>query len=403
MAKLLKAEEKKELLAIEQSSLSVSKITVLFGKTTTKEAGKFVVKPPKFDVRDRLHLDAGEYINVNAVDTTVGSFLFNKLMVEGMLEEIIPNHYYNEVVDKKGFGKLLDRISSGVMMGKIPVNPTLIKWLKQYEFYSMKACTIFSPSYTEGLLKKNIAVQKEKEKLLENKQINSVTDMTDIEDALVDKSRKILKDDKGMTLFDSGARGSFDNDYKNMNLMLGPVAVPGSDGEFDMVESNYIEGLQKKDLVAAGNVVVNSVYPKAIGTQDAGYLTKQYYAAYQSIQCDEDGTDCGTKLGLPITLNESNIENYYYQNVVTKKGHETLTEDNKSKYLGRKVVLRSPMFCKNDKICSVCAGRRFYIMKIHNMGLTAGRVTNTLLNAGMKNFHVAKIKYDEVDVNKLLL
>ena len=42
-------------------------------------------------------------------------------------------------------------------------------------------------------------------------------------------------------------------------------------------------------------------------------------------------------------------------------------------------------------------------MKIHNMGLTAGRVTNTLLNAGMKNFHVAKIKYDEVDVNKLLL
>lgn len=403
MAKVLKAEEKKELLAIEQDTLSISKITVLFGKTTTKKDGKFVVKPPKFNVRDRIHFDAGEYINIDAVDTTVGSFLFNKIMIEGMLEEIIPNHYYNEVVDKKGFGHLLDLISSAVMMGKIPVNPTLIKWLKQYEFYSMKACTIFSPSYTEGLLKKNIAVQKEKEKLLENTEINSVTDMTDIEDALVEKSRKILKNDEGMTLFDSGARGSFDNDYKNMNLMLGPVAVPGSDGDFDMVESNYIEGLQKKDLVAAGNVVVNSVYPKAIGTQDSGYLTKQYYAAYQSIQCDEDGTDCGTKMGLPIFLTPANIENYYYQNVITGKGYETLTEENKSKYINKKVTLRSPMFCKNDKLCSVCAGRRFYIMKINNMGLTAGRVTNTLLNAGMKNFHVAKIKYDEVDIDKLLL
>ena len=34
---------------------------------------------------------------------------------------------------------------------------------------------------------------------------------------------------------------------------------------------------------------------------------------------------------------------------------------------------------------------------------TATVLAQAMVNAGMKNFHVAKIKYDEVDVNKLLL
>lgn len=402
-SKLISKEDKAELLKLNQDTLSVSLIAKLFGKTTSKKDGKFIVKEPKFNVRDKLHLDAHEYINIEPVDTTVGSFLFNKLMIEGMLENIIPNGYYNEVIDKKGFGKLLDLLSDGLMNGKVLVNPTLIKWLKQYEFYGMKVCTIFSPSYSEGLLRKNVEIIKVKNDLLKKSDPKNTQAMTEIEDELVAKSRDILKGDTGMTIFDSGARGSFDNDYKNMNLMLGPVAKPGSDGEFDFVSSNYIEGLQKQDIVAAGNSVVNAAYPKAVGTQQSGYLTKQYYAAYQSIQCDEDGTDCGTHMGITLTLTEDNIEDYYFQNIITKNGYETLTSENRDKWLNKKVTLRSPMFCKTDKICSVCAGRRFYIMHIKNIGLTTGRVTNTLLNAGMKNFHNAKVKFDEVDIDQLLI
>ena len=262
MAKLT-AKEKEELLSLQQENLSVSEISKLFGKTTSKTPdNKFVINEPKFDLRKEFHLDKNEYINRDPVDTTVGIFLFNKLMIEGMIENIVPNGYYNEVINKKGFNKLVDYISEGLMMGKISVNPTLIKWLKNYEFYGMKLCTIFSPSYSEGLLRKNANVQKEKEKLLQ-KEIKTSTDMTDIEDSLVASSKKILKDDSGMTLFDSGARGSFDNDYKNMNLMVGPVAIPGRDGEFSMMTSNYIEGIQKKDWVSAGQIPVNSAFPKA--------------------------------------------------------------------------------------------------------------------------------------------
>ena len=396
-------QQKKELLALKQEELSVSLISKLFGKTTSKKDGKFVIKEPKYDIRNIMHLDANEYINKEPVDTTVGSFLFNKLMVEGMIEDVVDNGYYNEVVNNKGFNKLINAISEGLMMGDIKVRPNLIKWLKHYEFYGMKLCTIFSPSYSEGIMRRNNKVLSYKDKLLKSKKDATVKDMTEIEDELVARSREILKDDPGMTLFDSGARGSFDNDYKNMNLMLGPIAKPGSKDEFDFVKSNYIEGLQKEDIVAAGNSVVNAAYPKAVGTQVGGYLTKQYYAAYQSIQCDEDGTNCGTKYGLEITLTNDNIEDYYYQNIVTKNGYEPLTRKNKDKFINKKVIIRSPMFCANDKICSVCAGRRFYIMGIKNIGLTTGRISNTLLNASMKNFHEAKVKFDEVDIEDLLI
>ena len=77
-SKMISEEEKKELLALTQETLSISLLTKLFGRSTSKSEGKFIIKEPKFNLRDKMHLDAKEYINIEAVDTTVGSFLFNK-------------------------------------------------------------------------------------------------------------------------------------------------------------------------------------------------------------------------------------------------------------------------------------------------------------------------------------
>lgn len=88
---------------------------------------------------------------------------------------------------------------------------------------------------------------------------------------------------------------------------------------------------------------------------------------------------------------------------MTPKGPVVLSSDNKTKFENKKVIIRSPMFCKGDKICSVCAGRRFYMMGIKNIGLTSGRVTNTLLNASMKNFHNTKVRFDDINLDDLLI
>jgi len=400
---ILTQDMKLELLKLTRKDLTVTNITRLFSKHTKKENGKFEIIPPKFKTTTKMHLDANEFINKEPVDTTVGSFLWNKLFVEECIDVIIPNGYYNEVINKKTFSAVLNMVSDGLMTKKINTDPTLIEFLKRYEFYSLKLSTLFSPSYTQGLLELNSKVLKEKDRLLANNTVNNVQEMSRVEDALVAMAREELKDDPGMSLFDSGARGSFENDYKNMNLMLGPVGIPGTN-EFDFVKSNYIQGLQKEDLVAAGNTVVNAAFPKAVGTKVGGYLTKQFYAVYQSIVVDDDGTDCGTKEGIKVILTKDMVKLFLYQNIMLPSGKiVTLMEDNYKKYLDKKVLIRTPMFCTSDKLCSVCAGRRFYIMGIKNVGLTTGRISNTLLNKSMKNFHISKVQLDVVDVDKLLI
>lgn len=140
-----------------------------------------------------------------------------------------------------------------------------------------------------------------------------------------------------------------------------------------------------------------------IGTQDAGYLTKKFFAAYQSVQVDEPGTDCGSKRGLEFVLSEDDGDSYDYQYNIEGSKLVLITPENRSKYIGKKVKLRSPMYCSGDKLCSICAGKRWEIMGIKNSGLTAGRVTNTLLNASMKNFHSAKVSLDRVNIDDLLV
>ena len=109
-------------------------------------------------------------------------------------------------------------------------------------------------------------------------------------------------------------------------------------------------------------------------------------------------------MGLELTLTEDDIEDYYYQYIIKPNGgYDLLSPKTKKQYLNKKIKLRSPMFCKNDKFCSICAGKRFYQMGIKNVGLTTGRITNNMLNASMKNFHNAKVRYDEVNINELLI
>jgi hypothetical protein len=399
---LLTAQKRQELLNIKKSDVSISLLSQKFGTTTSKEHGKFEIIPPYFDTRAPLHLKAGEFINKTDVDTTVGIFLFNKIMVEDFIEELVPNGYYNEVITAKAFKNLLNIVSKGVLEKKIPVVPNLISFLKAYEFYSLKATAIFSVSYTPTILKPNSEIIKERDKLFDKVDKTNLSQMTEVEDKLVADARKINKHDPAMAIYDSGARGSFENDYKNMSIMVGLVANPETRG-FDFIKSNYLDGLQKEDLPSAGNVVVSAAYSRAIGTAEGGYLAKQFYAVYQSIVIDKPGTNCGTHEGFHVVLTPNMVDLFRYQNIMLPNGSLVVLDDESAKkYMGKKVLIRSPMFCLSDHICAACAGKRPEMMEMSNLGLTTGKVANTLLEKKLKAWHNSKVKMDEVNPNTLL-
>ena len=58
--------------------------------------------------------------------------------------------------------------------------------------------------------------------------------------------------------------------------------------------------------------------------------------------------------------------------------------------------MRSPMYCIGKKLCRTCAGAMYDKLHIDNIGLTAARVSSSLLNLSMKKFHNSTAKITEV-------
>ena len=113
--------------------------------------------------------------------------------------------------------------------------------------------------------------------------------------------------------------------------------------------------------------------------------------------------DCGTKQALEFVLTEDLVEDFLLQYIQTPGKCVLLTEDNAKDFIGKKIRLRSPMFCKSDKICHHCMGDLPRLLNIEAIGLTTGRISNTLLAKKMKLFHNAKVKFDDVNVDDLLI
>ena len=402
----LSDELKAELLKIKQEDLTLNMIAELFGNTTSMDnkdkKNVFDVKGPKFNPQSKFTLKAGEYINKEEITTSVGIFLFNKLMVENLIEDVVPGGYYNEICNKKKFSKLCDMVAEGILSQKLKIVPTVAKWINAYEFWGLSLVAVFAGSYSLDMIVPNPKLKEMKDELLKNAPDNDLDTLVGIEKKLIKEADKLTEDSYGKFLFNSGARGSFTNDFKNMAISIGPVENPIT-GEFDFMSSNYMEGIKKEDIPKAANSIVNAEYPKAIGTAQGGYMSKIFYAVFQTMHIDDEGTDCGTKRGLQITITKDNLNDYIDQYIMDSDKLILIDKDLPSTYMNHPVTVRTPMYCISDKICSICAGKRFYKLGISDIGLTLPAMSGSLQNAQLRKRHSMEIKMHDIDETSILI
>ena len=392
-------EIKQYFLNLKADDIGIKKLTELFGTHCDLKTKEFI--GPKYNSGMRVHLDAGEYINKTAVDTNLGLLIFNKILIEPYISKIIPNGYYNEVLVSKKTKAIFNLIGEAILYGDITTDEVW-PFLKAFEFYTTKGVTIFSPSYTSNILIPKKELLKEKEEFFKKNPDASLAQVVELGDALSAKASNMLENDPGMPLFVADARGSVADNYRVMSIMVGNVLNPAT-GKFERIESDYVSGIKKEELAKAGNMVIDGVYPKACGTAETGYKTKQFNAVFQSIRVDKDGTDCGTKSYILVNINEGNWRQFEFQNVYDGSNVVPLTRDNYKKFCGHIVKMRSPMCCTNTIICSACAGRRPYILGLYNIGLQFSDMPNAFLEGGMKKFHVSTMELLTVDPDKLLI
>lgn len=400
---MISKEDKQMLLSLKKEDVTFNKLLELMGTRSKRVNGKVVVIPSKFEPMDEFYLEKGEYFNKERVLTTVGRFIFNKIIIENDFEEVLG--YINQTMTGSDLTKMENKLSEAYLEDRI-TEEQMVRYLNNIQKLLMNFHVVISSSFSMKTLKPIDKVTKKKEELLDKygEQIKNgdVAKGVEIEKELLDLAAKETKGDHGMYLFKSGARGSFGNNYKNTSVVRGPVFNPNT-GKFDFISSNFMEGIKKEELSAYGTSIITGSYSKAIGTADSGYLTKQLLAALQTVVLDKRGSDCGSThyTKIKITKFNAGLLDYRY----FKEGNKLVmfTRNNASKYIGKELEFRTPKFCKNKKICNKCAGDLLYLLGIKNIGLTSSKVSSRLLNLNMKKFHDATVKISVLDPNDIIL
>lgn len=358
---------------------------------------------PRFNTYDTIVIPKGSYgktkKNKNDFVTTVGLYIFNKGMIED-LSDILG--YINEPITEDKYSEINKTLSYARLENKITIQQ-LKDFIMQSQIY-MSCTSALSPSHTMKMLLVTNEVEKKKKQL--EKKYKEAIDNNDLaginamEKELLDFCKEYLKDDPSADMYNSGARSTWGNNFKNMYVMKGAVRL--SDGSYDFVESSYISGLDKKDFVKTNDSAVGGPYARAVNTQNGGYMEKQFIAAFQHISVLGPGTDCGTDRCITVDLNKKNIGDWMYCFVKQGSSYVEITSDNMDKFIGKTVKVRYSSLCKSKNgICEKCAGTLFNRLGINNIGMATDQVASKLKNTSMKSFHNSTVNLDEMNIEEV--
>ena len=143
----------------------------------------------------------------------------------------------------------------------------MIEYINLRDWFTLQLHGVITTSFTIGVLRTPPEIKKMKKQLFdENREAINNGDnrvVEEIEKKLIKETQNILKDDIGMDLYNSGARGSVGNHLKNILISRGAIANPVT-GKYDIIENSLLDGIEKKDITPHSNTIVTGAYPKSV-------------------------------------------------------------------------------------------------------------------------------------------
>lgn len=407
---ITKQEDIDYLLSIKEPDITTSFIMNNFGDFGNG---------PRFNPYDLIEVPVGAYggtmangkerKNKNKFITGVGRLIFNKFFFESdpVLLQFFP--YTNDNVTSKTYEKILNQMGYLMLEGKIDTE-TYKKFCKKSQ-KMMPYVSILAPNHSDNMLtitkrinKKKAQLLKEHKAELDAKDDNSVKVFDQISNELLDYAKDLMKDDPAMDMFNSGAGGSFGNNFKNMFIMRGAVKDPTPNKGYNMITSNYIDGISKEEYSAIANTLAAGPYARSKKTEVGGYWEKLFMAAFQHIELLPEGSDCGTKRYIEMNVNDKNINMIMYSYAIVGNKLVEITSENRDQFIGKKVKLRFSSMCEaKNGICNACAGNLFYRLGIKNVGAATPQIPSKLKLLSMKLFHDDQLNFTEMDPMKAFL
>lgn len=336
--------------------------------------------------------------------TTAGRYIANLFLFGGFSSVMQNMAYINEPFNKGIVGKI-DGMMAEFLLDETITSAQFQEFIDREQWLGFAPTAFIAPSFEYDSLAPIDKVMKRKKELEKQyaKELaaNDVETILKVENELIALAKEELdkKNSGGFDVYNSGASGSFGNNYKNVSVMRGAIPKSNDLSDYTYSGSNLSDGIQDDETAPYADMMVLASFSRAVGTQSGGYIVKQINAAFQHITLDEEGTDCKTKYYTKAKITEKNSKDYFLNYMVDRKGQLVLLDRETLKsVIGKTVTLRSPRYCKTPKICSKCAGELFYRMGIRNIGLLLNRIGSNVLNASLKKFHDLTIRTTEIDI-----
>ena len=374
---------------------------------------------PRFQPYDLIEVPVGGYggklpngkekRNKNKFTTGVGRLIFNKFFFESEPELLDAIGYIDDNVTKKLYGRVLNQL--GYLMLEDRVSEEVYKRFCKKSQKMMPYVSILAPNHSDNMLTITKKINKRKEQLLKEhaeelapKGDNSVKVFDQISNELLDYAKELMKDDPAMDMFASGAGGSFENNFKNMFIMRGAVKDPTPNKGYNLITSNYVDGINKDEYAAIANTLAAGPYARSKKTEVGGYWEKLFMAAFQHIVLLDPGSDCGTDRYIEMNVTDKNIDSIMYSYAIVGNKLVEITSENRDQFIGKKIKLRFSSMCRaKNGICNKCAGNLFYRLGIKNVGAATPQIPSKLKLLSMKLFHDDQLNFVEMDPMKAFL
>ena len=338
--------------------------------------------------------------------TTVGRYLLNLFLFANtnIRDKVV---YYNMPINKGNLGKIFSDISILLKENKID-GDTYIDFINRLHWFSFSITSFIAYTLDLSTAVPLDSVKKRKEELFKehSKKIdnNDQKIVSVIEKELIDLAKKELdeKDSNGLKVYDSGATGSFANNYKNTVIMRGSIAKSdkiASIEDMSISKANLSEGIPINEFHKYSDISVLASFSRAVTTATSGYDVKKMNAAFSHLNANEDkNSDCGTKFTLKVKITDKNVNSFYLRYALYNKNLVLLDEKNSKDAIGKTLELRSPIFCKDTKVCNKCIGDLYHNLGVSRLGNLPSKIGSSYMNKALKRFHDLSVKLSKLDV-----
>jgi len=175
-----------------------------------------------------------------------------------------------------------------------------------------------------------------------------------------EETEQFLKDNfKYAYMVQSGSRGNWD---QIRQLILTRGFVSNFDGEIvpTPIKNSLLDGLTREEFFNSTYGCRKGLLDVALNTGTSGYLSRKLVFACANLQVDPSLEDCGTTDYLNVDVSSIKkakmlVDRYYFDGSKLEK----ITKENCEELVGKRIKLRSPIYCKNYDLCHTCYGDLF--------------------------------------------